>query len=398
MLAACISQACARLSTGLKGLECWDRTKPLRRVGVVEIILSCEMIIAAVYAFSIAHSPFSAAYFALASFGFLSVVNYHYIDEKIKSLKWHQLSPRVTCALSSLLLALFVFVVLVAAGVDMRSSHSTPDVKITPPSSPSAQRCANDPPPGWSCPQLRARGLCKSYPDHCQNACGSCGPYAGFANGTAVMPFSNGGGRLFFSGVNRAWNCFGCDFGAGNYASETDPLFTADLQAIQRSGGNLIRVFLFADFHASYVTQWDDTTGKLVAISSSPIPDLQSFLLKAQQHNVYVLLCLVDGAVQLFRPAILTDRDVLESFIEVAVKPIAKALAAYPALLGIDVVNEPEGMVNEFPFPWVTSFTSMKMVQRFIGRVAHAIHVTNPNTMVRICLNVDPPLTGVCLY
>ena len=105
-------------------------------------------------------------------------------------------------------------------------------------------------------------------------------------------------------------------------------------------------------------------------------------LQQAERNNVYVLLVLVNGARELIHPQVITNMSSLESFIDVGVTPVVKALTGYPALLGYDIINEPEGMAGDLPFPWVEPRVQMADIQRFVGRVAHAIHQANPDTLV----------------
>ena len=142
-------------------------------------------------------------------------------------------------------------------------------------------------------------------------------------------------------------------------------------------------MFVFGSVADATVTTWDSLTGKLTGISPTLITNLHAFLDQAQRHNVYVLLALLDGSTPLAQPQVLTDASSMQSFIDLAVTPIAKALSSHPALFGIEIISEPESMASDFGTPSVLPAVQMADIQRLVGRVAHAIHQVAPNTMVR---------------
>lgn len=53
------------------------------------------------------------------------------------------------------------------------------------------------------------------------------------------------GQRVFLSGANIAWNCYGCDFGNGQY-SNNGPQLEAWLKQIGENGGNTVRKYYFS--------------------------------------------------------------------------------------------------------------------------------------------------------
>lgn len=48
------------------------------------------------------------------------------------------------------------------------------------------------------------------------------------------------GEKVFLSGANIAWNCYGCDFGNGQYAQNGEQL-ESWLKSIGEAGGNTVR-------------------------------------------------------------------------------------------------------------------------------------------------------------
>jgi len=340
------------------------------------------MALCSVYAFSVAASPFSASYFALSALGFTSMVFYKKIDAQIASPNWIQFSRRTNCALLSTVL--FAFVYLTTHFV--RPAPSAAEATATAPPGPDLPvvRCNPSPPPSSnsSCAVIRNSGQCAQHPGFCEHACGTCGPYVGFSIASATFPFRNGAGNFFLNGVNRPWQCLGCDFGFHDFYDTNKAGYERDFRHIHGHSGNFMRFFLYGSLWPEPTTVWDENTGKMVNISTTLIADLQSFLKQAERNNVYVLLVLVNGARELIHPQVITNMSSLESFIDVGVTPVVKALTGYPALLGYDIINEPEGMAGDLPFPWVEPRVQMADIQRFVGRVAHAIHQANPDTLV----------------
>jgi len=349
--------------------SCPGFTVPFGKVGVWESVLALQMLACAVYAFRYAHSPSSASYFLLATMGLASMVFYKYIDARLALPTWIRFSPCVTGLMSAAVLAAVVFAAILFA---------------TPPRGGNGAGCSNAPPSGISCVLLRNQGLCNKYPGYCENTCGKCGPYAGFSDAAAVHPFSNGAGNFFINGVNGAWLCHGCDFGHDDWYFDVvlRPQFERDLRNIRHHGGNMIRSFVYGSFQSRSVTQWSPISGKLESISPYVIVHLKTLLRMAQKHNVYVLLTLVNGAQDLHEPRLISDLTVMQSFIEVGVIPVVEALQGHPALFGYDIINEPEGMVTDFNNAWAWPHSNMSFVQRFVGRVAHAIHQTDQKAMV----------------
>jgi len=336
---------------------------------VIEALMALEMLACSSYAFGMVHSPFTAFFYLLAGLGLLTmIVQTLVVAFSRRATTACGLSPFGTCSVFAVLFGAIVYAA----------------VAFAPPPQWQSPYCNNEPPAGISCITLRNSGQCKSYPGYCENTCGTCGPYAGFSDVSLAHPFSNGAGNIFLNGVNGAWICHGCDFGHDDWYFDVvlRPQFERDLRNINRNGGNFVRYWVYGSFESRQVTRWNNATGKLEWVSPNVIVHLQTLLRAAQKNNVYVLLTLVNGVLDLYEPRVVLDVEVMQSFIDLAIVPLVQALKECPAVLGYDIINEPEGMVTDFNNAWVKPATTMTVVQRFIGRVAHAIHQADQKSLV----------------
>eukprot|EP01006_Ploeotia_vitrea_P043810 TRINITY_DN66780_c4_g1_i1.p1 TRINITY_DN66780_c4_g1~~TRINITY_DN66780_c4_g1_i1.p1 ORF type:complete len:446 (+),score=53.93 TRINITY_DN66780_c4_g1_i1:27-1364(+) len=211
------------------------------------------------------------------------------------------------------------------------------------------------------------------------------------------------GKQVFLSGVNQPWIYFGRDFG-GDSAKNGEGYgewckLRQYLANITKAGGNSIRFWMFCDgenipvFNSSgYVVQTDKT--------NSLISDVRRYVESARDHNMLVFFSLWNGAVA--TPQQLADMVKSEaktqSFIDVVLTPLVKALAGNPALGGWEIFNEPEGSVipnEENADPcwdtrplkntgagWAGHTYHMQELQRFHNHLASAIHAADPNALV----------------
>lgn len=121
--------------------------------------------------------------------------------------------------------------------------------------------------------------------------------------------------RVYLSGANIAWVYYGWDFGNDNYAATRGRL-EQWIRDISNAGGNTLRKFSVC-FSRTYLLRCDifaklgmfvhveaestpqfDPTGHVVATDAGNnlIRDLSLFLDVAEQYNVFVILCLWNGA------------------------------------------------------------------------------------------------------
>lgn len=187
------------------------------------------------------------------------------------------------------------------------------------------------------------------------------------------------GQHLFASGANIAWVQFGQDFGASSAPIETFESIFADVQQHQ---GNTLRLWVHT--HGETTPDW--SLGFVTGPGQTTLSDLVAILDAAQRHQVRLILCLwsfdmlrtsFGEALTTRNYRLLTNGDVLQSYLDQALLPMVRAVKAHPALLAWEVFNEPEGMTNEFGWN-ITRHVRMADVQRFINRVAGVIHREDP--------------------
>ncbi|EFX76384.1 endo-beta-1,4-mannanase [Daphnia pulex] len=209
------------------------------------------------------------------------------------------------------------------------------------------------------------------------------------------------GKSVFLSGVNFAWNSYGNDFGNGKYTANSKTTFEQWLAEVATNGGNSVRVWLHVEgdntpnYDANGYVLGPDKTGTLIS-------DMKSFLDSAKAKNILVIFVLWNGATLRNQNSInlYWDNSKLQTYLDKALTPMVKALAAHPALGAWEIVNEPEALVynnkadanscfNTVPMAnsgagWTGKWIPMKQIQLFINWQAAAIKAADPGALVTV--------------
>ncbi len=196
------------------------------------------------------------------------------------------------------------------------------------------------------------------------------------------IPFN--GRQLFLSGANVAWVNFAADVGPG----PTDPgTFREMFDSLRAAGGNAMRLWLHTNGAA---TPEFNSAGLVIGPGVDAITDVKTILDAARDRKIGLILCLWSfdmlrisyGSEITGRAAMmLTDTVATRAYIDNALVPMINALKGHPGIIAWEVCNEPEGMSNEFGWSF-THHVPMAAIQRFVNRIAGAIHRTDPGARV----------------
>jgi hypothetical protein len=190
--------------------------------------------------------------------------------------------------------------------------------------------------------------------------------------------------ELFLNGCNIAWVNFAADIGPGytNFSA-----FGATFDSLHARGGNSMRFWLHTT--GQYSPQFN-SSGIVDGPGTNTISDLKAILDSAWSHQVGLILSLwsfdmlriSNGSTYTDRAMrMLTDTSALGAYIQNALIPMVAALKGHPGIITWEVFNEAEGMSNEYGWDF-NLHVPMANIQRFVNRVAGAIHRTDSTAKV----------------
>jgi len=191
------------------------------------------------------------------------------------------------------------------------------------------------------------------------------------------------GKKIFVSGMNLAWINFAND--VGDTPLDTQKVSSA-MKAISDSGANCMRIWLSTNGTNDPKYGSD---GLVTGPGSQTIANIQKMLTLARNNNLLLMpVLLTHNWVQnSINPTILANNKTmlkteagLQAYIDNYLVPVVTAIGNDPNLICWEICNELEGMVQGWSSPANT--ITQAEVQRFVNRMAAAIHTAVPGILV----------------
>ncbi|MDG3085329.1 cellulase family glycosylhydrolase [Vibrio hannami] len=174
-------------------------------------------------------------------------------------------------------------------------------------------------------------------------------------NGTSTNYIRYQNKDIYLNGVNVAWLDFAKDFGSGLDIDGTAQV----LDQVKQSGGNSVRWWLHTNGTQSPVWTPDGTEVATEVEQQAIIDDIETALDLASDRDMYIMLSLWSFDMLAIKQGgvtdvinsnyrFLTDQSMRESYIQNFLTPLLTRIAGHPALIAIDLFNEPENMTESW--------------------------------------------------
>jgi len=177
-------------------------------------------------------------------------------------------------------------------------------------------------------------------------------------NGTSSRFVTYQGKEVYLNGVNAAWFDFANDFGSesGLDENKTNQL----LSQVKEVGGNTVRWWIHVNGNKSPI--WNSGRTEIAAASEQVaiIDDIKRALDLAEAQGMYIMptlwsfdmLAMTQGGmseeVVAGNYSLLTEQSVRESYINNFLIPLLDKVAGHPALIAVELFNEPENMTESW--------------------------------------------------
>ncbi len=187
------------------------------------------------------------------------------------------------------------------------------------------------------------------------------------------------GKELIINGVNTPWQNWN-EFGSEAFEPEFWDSHFADLHSI---GVNAVRVWVNCDSMVSIKLK---PSGQVREVAEKHWTDVDKLFEIAEKHQIYLMPTLLSfdhckngQYVDRWR-AVITDDTAMQSYIDSYVKPFAERYGSNPYLLGIDLMNEPDWVVENAECGKLPK----ESLSKFFANCTAAIHETNPDALVTV--------------
>ncbi|KAA8597708.1 Mannan endo-14-beta-mannosidase precursor (Beta-mannanase) (Endo-beta-14-mannanase) (ManA) [Vibrio cyclitrophicus] len=173
--------------------------------------------------------------------------------------------------------------------------------------------------------------------------------------GTSAPYLSYQESNIYVNGVNTAWLNYAQDFGTGLDESRAIQLF----DQVRSVGGNSVRWWVHTNGTVSPVWSADKNSVASGAEQALVIADMKTALDLAAERDMYVIFNLwsfdmlaikQDGVTEVVDAnfKLLSEPGMQQSYIDNFIFPLLEEVAGHPALLAIDLFNEPENMTESW--------------------------------------------------
>lgn len=203
------------------------------------------------------------------------------------------------------------------------------------------------------------------------------------------------GKELYINGVNTPWQNWN-DFGGTSF----DPSFWsshfADLHGI---GVNAVRVWVNCD---SMVAIKLKPSGEVREVTEKFWQDVDSLFEIAAENQIYLMPTLLSfdhcksGQYAERWQNVITDENASQSYVDMFAKPFAERYGSNPYLLGIDLMNEPDWVIENAECGKLPK----ENLSRFFAMCTAGIHEANPDALVTVGMGMvkynsdDPKYMG----
>ncbi len=187
------------------------------------------------------------------------------------------------------------------------------------------------------------------------------------------------GKELYINGVNTPWQNWN-DFGGTAFDEAFWDSHFADLHEI---GVNSVRVWLNCN---SMVGIKLKPSGEVREVTEQFWLDVDKLFEIAEKHQIYLMPTLLsfdhckDSNYADRWRAVITEDSSMQSYIDMFIKPFAERYGSNPYLLGIDLMNEPDWVIENAECGKLPK----ESLSKFFANCTAAIHETSPEALVTV--------------
>lgn len=185
------------------------------------------------------------------------------------------------------------------------------------------------------------------------------------------------GKDYFLNGMNIAWNNFG-----GDLTRYDSSVFEGVFANLAAAGGNSARWFMHCD---GVETPDYDPQGKVTGLPEKAFLNLDMMLRQSARHGIMIMPVLFSFDIaKTGHGKLVTDTSYTDSYIRTVLDPMVRRYRGNPGLLAWEIINEPEWLTPGEGNSEIKEKATVLQVQRFVGRMASAIHRADPQALATV--------------